>query len=127
MKSAYYGNYSYMTRVEESRSRRLARVRQVKRQKLFLIIGLLITILLCLFFSIKAFAGTKERTSGQDKQFTSVMIYCGDSVESLASDYYDVHYSSEDSLAKEIRSINHLGSDDRLIPGNYIIIPYYRQ
>ena len=127
MKATYYGDYSYMTRVQESRYRRVARVRQVRRQKLLIVIGLLITFTLCMIFSIRAFAGTGESRadSDYDRKYRSIMIYCGDTVESLAGEYYDPGFSSVEDLEREIMSINHIKSNEKLIPGNFLIIPYY--
>lgn len=50
MRSTYYGNYDYMDRVEEMRFKRIARTRQVRRQKLLIIIGVLITMAFISFF-----------------------------------------------------------------------------
>ena len=127
MKKAYYGDYSYMTRVDDSRSRRVARARQVRRQKMLVLIGILITVVLCLFFSIKAFANTDKCDEESDlcKQYKSVMIYCGDTIGSIAEDNYDIRYSSVGKMEKEIMSINHICADEKLIPGNFLIIPYY--
>ena len=127
MRNTYYGDYSYMYRVDEQRNRRLARARQVRREKMYLIIGVLITMALCSFFSIKAFANT-DNTSADSfgtKQYRSIMIYCGDTVESIAEDNYSFQFSSVDRMAGEIRSINHLADDEVLIPGNYLVIPYF--
>ena len=125
MKSVYYGDYNYMTRVEESRCKRVARAKQVRRQKLLILIGLLITIVMCLFFSVKAFAHTDTDNADNGKQFKSIMIYCGDTVGSVAEKNYDEKFSSVGRLEKEIRSINNISADEELIPGNYIVIPYY--
>ena len=132
MRNTYYGDYSYMYRVDEQRNRRLARARQVRREKMYLIIGVLITMALitmalCSFFSIKAFANT-DNTSADSfgtKQYRSIMIYCGDTVENIAEDNYTPEFSSAERLAGEIMNINHISSDETLIPGNYIVIPYY--
>lgn len=129
MRATYYGEYSYMNRVENQRQARKnsARAIQVRRRKFLLIIGIIITIALCTVFSVKAFAGT-DRSKGDCgmKQYKSIMIYCGDTVESIAEDNFSFPYSSSDILADEIRSINHLASEEQLIAGNYIVIPYYQ-
>ena len=127
MKKTYYGNYDYMNRVQEQRSRRLARERQVKRQKLFFIIGVLITMAFISFFSVRAFANTDNTAADSfgTKQYKSIKIYCGDTVGSIADKYYSFQYSSVDRLASEIMSINHIAPDEKLIPGNYIVVPYY--
>ncbi|MBO4267176.1 MAG: hypothetical protein J5910_08330 [Lachnospiraceae bacterium] len=123
MRAIYYGDYNYMIRVDEQRSRRKARTRQVRRQKL-LVIGLLITIALVLFCSIRAFAGTSEDSEGNvSKTYRSIKIYCHDTVESIAEENFCTNYSTVDKMADEIRHINHLSADETLIPGNYIVIP----
>ena len=127
MKRTYYGNYRYMDMVEERRLRRVARARQVKRQKMFFIIGVLITMAFISFFSVRAFANTDNNSADSfgTKQYKSIKIYCGDTVESIAKDNYSFQYSSVDRLAGEIRSINNISSEEKLIPGNYLVIPYF--
>ncbi len=128
MRSAYYGNYNYMNRVEDQRCRRMARARQVRRQKLFLIIGVLITMAFISFFSVKAFAHTDDPAGCfGTKQYKSIMIYCGDTVESIAEENFCPMYPSCEKMVQEIRSINHIGSGEELIPGNYLVIPYFKQ
>ena len=127
MKATYYGDYSYMNRVEEQRLRRIARTRQVRRQKFFLIIGVLITMAFISFFSIRTFANTDNSSECfGTKQYKSVMIFCGDTVDSIAERNYSFVYSSPQKTAYEIRSINNLGRDEVLIPGNYLIVPYFK-
>ncbi len=127
MKATYYGYYSYMNRVEEQRLRRIARTRQVRRQKFFLIIGVLITMAFISFFSIRTFANTDNSSECfGTKQYKSVMIFCGDTVDSIAERNYSFVYSSPQKMADEIRSINNLGRDEVLIPGNYLIVPYFK-
>ncbi len=128
MRSSYYRmrEYDQMVRERENRNRRAARTRQVRRQKLSIIIGVLITMAFISFFSIKAFANTGNSCETYvTKQYKSVMIYCGDTVESIAEDNYSVMFSSVDKLADEIRNINHISGGEKLIPGNYLVIPYF--
>ncbi len=128
MKSSYYRNreYNEMIRVREQRCRRAARARQVKRQKLLLLLGVLITMAFISFFSIKAFANTGNTSEAfMSKQYKSVMVYCGDTVESIAEENYNFMFSSVGKLAEEIRNINHISKGEQLVPGNYIVIPYF--
>lgn len=129
MRDTYYGDYSYMTRVQETRSRRATRARRVKRQKMFIVIGVLITLALCSFFSIKAFANTDSSSTDSfgTKQYKSVKIYCRDTVESIAEDNFSFQFSSVEKMAREIRSINHMSDDEELVPGNYIVVPYFSE
>ena len=127
MKRTYYGNYNYMDRVEEQKCRRIARQREVRRQKFFIIIGVIITMAFISFFSVRAFANT-DNTSADcfgTKQYKSIKIYCGDTVGSIADEYYSFQFSSVDKLAEEIMKINHISPDEKLIPGNYLIVPFY--
>ena len=134
MRSTYYGDYSYMTRVENSRSLRFLKGKSRAKthlrgsRKLLIVIGIIFTIILCTIFSVKTFAGTDNNSKRGEygmKQYKSIMVYCGDTVESIAEENYSFPFSSCDRLADEIRSINHLGSDEKLIAGNYIVIPFY--
>ncbi|MBR6158996.1 MAG: hypothetical protein IKQ40_01745 [Lachnospiraceae bacterium] len=128
MRRTYYGDYDYMDRITERRSRRVAsaRARQVKRRKILLIIGVLITMGLCSFFSVRAFANTDTSADGFGaKKYRSIMIYCGDTVEKIAEANYSFQFASVDRMADEIRSINHISVNEQLIPGNYIVVPYF--
>ena len=58
--------------------------------------------------------------------YTSILIYPGDSIASLAERYYTDEYGDEAALAREIISINHLDYDGSLTAGNHIIVPVYR-
>ena len=123
----YTNSYNYMERIERQRYARTARVKQIKRQKIMLVIGLFITILLITLFSLKAFVYANDKaTDNGTKMFKSTVIYCGDTVNSIAEENYIISgYSSVTSYEKEIRSINHLSNDTNLIPGNYIVLPYF--
>lgn len=129
MRDTYYGDFNYMYRAEDLRAARKkhARTVQLRRRKLLLLVGILITIALCTIFSVRTFAGTNS-DKGEEcgmKQYKSIMIYCGDTVESIAEANFSFPFSSSEKLADEIRSINHIGSNEKLIAGNYIVIPYY--
>ncbi len=127
MRSTYYGDYDYMRRVEDARLTRAARVRHVRHMNILITIGVLITMALCSFFSVKAFANT-DNTSADSfgtKQYRSVVIYCGDTIDSIAEANYNSLYPSVESLADEIRNINNISDNEKLIPGNYIIVPYF--
>ena len=127
MKSSYYRIDSYMEMYEVQKKNRLARARQVRRQKSLILIGVLITMAFISFFSIKAFADTGNTSDCfGTKQFKSVKIFCGDTVESIAEDNYCALYPSVGRYAQEIRTINHISAGEELIPGNYIVIPYFQ-
>ena len=59
------------------------------------------------------------------KKYKSVMIYCGDSMESIADKNITDEYKTEAKFIKEVCSINNITEDTKLVPGNHIIVPYY--
>ena len=76
--------------------------------------------------SIRSFAGSENSRSGLSKQYTSVMVYPGDSLDSVADKYLCPEQSDRDRLIREIASINHLSPENPLTTGNHIIVPVYR-
>ena len=57
------------------------------------------------------------------KYYTSVVIYPGDTLTSLAEEYGD-HFESAESFIKDVQLTNHM-YDDKIIAGTNLIIPYY--
>ena len=60
------------------------------------------------------------------KCYRSVMIYLGDTVYSIAEENIGEGYDSVAAYAKEIVRINHIDLDTVLIPGNYLVVPYFK-
>ena len=97
--------------------------RGILRKKLILTCILFIVIILFSVLSVKLFVFADDGSkSTSTVKYTSVMIYCGDSVDSIA-EQYSANPSDVTEIANEICSINHILSDDTLIPGNYLIVP----
>lgn len=118
-------NYNYMTRVEEQRIRRLNRYRQNRINKLILI-GLIASFIIGSIITVNAFAASNTtKDINYTKQYKSICIYCGDTLDNVAEEYYTDEYKSINQFKKEIKAINHIAEEDALIPGNYIVIPYY--
>ncbi|HAG70470.1 MAG TPA: hypothetical protein DCL38_10960 [Lachnospiraceae bacterium] len=59
------------------------------------------------------------------KCYKSVMIYLGDTLESISVDNLDERYYSIDTYRNEIRRINHISDETVLIPGNYLVVPCF--
>ena len=74
---------------------------------------------------IYASSGAKEMESGNKTGYKSVMIYFGDTLETVAEKYGMEEYASPDAYMEEVCRINHLQTYTALVPGNYIIIPCY--
>ena len=76
---------------------------------------------------IYAFAYTTEAPVEENvKCYRSVMIYLGDTVYSVAEENFGDGYDSVAAYAKEIVRINHIDIDTALIPGNYLVVPYFK-
>ena len=58
------------------------------------------------------------------KQYISIEINSGDTLESIAKAYYGPGYSSLKNYIKDIKDVNNM-VDDSIYAGGYIIIPQY--
>ena len=104
----------------------IKRTKQVRKQKRVLAITFCVAfIITSLFISAKAYAGNSKCESDSVKKYKSVMIYSGDTVESIAAVYMTAEYSSVNKYINEVYSINGINNATVLVPGNHIIVPYY--
>lgn len=103
---------------------KMRRQKQLRRR----VTGTLLTVLLML--GIVFFCGriTNAQEKSGDiayKYYTSIEISSGDSLWSIAEKYRDDHYDSIQDYMDEVVSINHIGNRNRLISGQFLVIPYY--
>jgi len=104
----------------------IKRTEQVRRQKRVLVITFILAfIFTSVILSGKAYAGNHKTDSNSVKKYKSIMIYSGDTMESIAAEYMTDEYSSSVKYINEVYSINGINNATVLIPGNHIIIPYY--
>ena len=108
-------------RIERNRERR---IRNCRRQ--FFLLAL--TVILVLFFTISYHAiishATEADTEISYKYYKSIEIENGDTLWTLADTYAGEQYASTQDYIDEVIHINHL-SDDTIIAGQYLIVPYY--
>lgn len=118
-------------RVSERRIRnnRKKRNRQLKRQFIAVLFGMMLTVVISgTFFGMKSKAQTAdEAQSLQYKYYTSITVAAGDTLLQYASEYADDHYDSVDDYVKEVMDINHLKSSESIKYGQKLIIPYYSE
>ena len=69
--------------------------------------------------------GRAECSTEKSKKLTSVCIEEGDSVWSIAENYYTEECGSMKEYVKEITKTNHLESSDSIHAGCYLVVPYY--
>lgn len=119
----------YMERAEARKIYRLQREKQVKRQRRIIFSVMFAVVLLIAVLSIKhfAYASANPDELPRMKYYTSIMIYNGDTLESITSKYITKEYKSAEQYIYEIRCMNHLSEDTSLIAGNYLTIPYYAE
>lgn len=120
---------TYRERAAHARLRRARKVRLL--YSMIAAVMVLIILIVCLLrFGFSSHAD--EMDPDGEKFYTSVLITYEMSAEDYAGLYADPeYYSSERDYLKEVCRINHLsmlnGEIQGLMPGNYIIIPYYAE
>ncbi|MCR5734632.1 MAG: hypothetical protein K6G22_08510 [Lachnospiraceae bacterium] len=102
--------------------------RALERKRNMILIFILSMIIFVLVFSCFAYASDKKDSvsAAGTKCYKSVVIHLNDTLDTIAQGNLSNGYSSDDELVKEIISINRISADTALIPGNSLIVPYYR-
>lgn len=115
--------------MENQRAGRMQKRRKRRLQRLYRKISIAVmtaTLMLCLFGTVfSREVKAVEQTAGM-KYYTSIQIDHGDSLWSIADEYCDNHYSSRGAYVKEVASINGIGMYDKLLCGEYLVVPYYK-
>ena len=120
----------------EIRSQKIAylkekRRREIMRTKFLIAIAVIIVIAVFLLFMIPQRVGASSNIEQVETQkvYKSVEIQTGDSLWSIASDYYNddythIHYDDINDYIKELKSMNSL-KDDVIHSGANITVAYY--
>ena len=85
----------------------------------------LIGALVITFGSFLSRAEEKEPDVTYYKYYTNIEIHPGDTLWELAEDYMDENYESREAYMDEVRELNSLNSDSKIVAGQYLIMPYY--
>lgn len=100
--------------------------RKRQRRKNILLFAMTFFLVATLSLGVNAFLSNAK--SGSDdieyKYYKSIIIQRGDTLMSIASVHMDDNYVSTESYVNELIKINGL-RDDKIVAGNYLIIPYY--
>lgn len=118
-------------RISRRDHKRIIKSRRMRRMSArFITVFSLFLLFITITGAINSFAGSTLPSSDSSdteykKCYTSIMIYPGDSIDSITDKYYTSQFKDKDSLAFEILSINHLSPEKTLEPGNHIIVPVY--
>ena len=98
--------------------------RRVNRRRLICAAALAAGILMILLLG----AGITAASAKQEEKevyYTAVRIESGDSLWSLAKKYAP-EYSDISEYVATLREVNQIRREDRLIPGQLLIVPYYK-
>ena len=109
-----------------SLKKRLARQKQVNRVRNILLLLFTLIFIFVISFLIVSFSSQASDMNHQAsyKYYKSIQISSGDTLWSIAQNNMDEHYSTAAQYVAEIKQMNSLSSD-RIIAGNYLLIPYY--
>jgi len=120
---------NYLEREEARKMRRQQREKKVKRQRFIIFFTVFAVVLFIAIVSISYFAYANDQPESVEcaKYYKSIMVYQGDTLDSIADQYITDEYPSKEQYIYEVSCINALSDDTELIAGNYLIIPYYTQ
>ena len=104
------------------------RRRNEKRKVVFLGV---VTIVLVFMIGL-TFGGFLSKAKGNvnlneyNKYYANIEIQPGDTLWELADEYMDpVNYDSKDSYISEVLAINSLKSENHIVAGQFLVMPYY--
>ena len=97
-------------------------LKRSSRRKTKMIFLILLSSLI-LTFAIITFT-VQGSTKLEEKYYKSILINSGDSLWSIAEQYYDKDNSSISSYIEELKNINNI-SNENIKSGNYLVVSYY--
>lgn len=121
MKRTYNNKISVKANI--NMNRRAARVYMQKRL-IAIAIVLIISLVILLGTSIKAFAGSGSSDITLYKYYTSIQVQPGDTLWGIAQQYTANTNVKVSDYIDEVRNMNHL-PDDTITSGKHIVISYY--
>lgn len=105
-------------------SRREAEIPYMFLGKLAALVLVMVALFLLVLFVLPERTASAGNSTGGRYCITSVQIEAGDSLWSLATEYYTEEFVSIPEYIKEIKRMNGLSSDT-LYAGSYLLIPQY--
>lgn len=109
---------------ERNYSRKQKRVKEVRRNILFLILSVFMIAVITVMFCSFSTQASEQAHQVSYKYFQSIEIQKGDTLWSIAAHYADEHYADLTEYVAEVKTLNGL-STEKIQTGNYLMIPYY--
>ncbi len=97
---------------------------EIERKKIIIIAAIAAVFFAVIIYG-RGMLMTAYGHTDKTKTVTSVLIEEGDSLWSIASEYYSRECGDMKDYVDEIRDANHIFGDT-INAGNYIIVPFYR-
>lgn len=121
-------SFSEMNHIERRRMyQRRKRIHALQKQMMILTITIVIVLSGVIGLSV---FNAKAKSSQSDitlyKYYKNVQIQADDTLWDLAKENYCEEKQSIKEYIQEVKNINHL-SDDSIVAGNYIVLPYYSE
>ncbi len=90
-------------------------------------VTLFASMVMIMFFCFFSFSGEVHAQDEQilHKYYTSVYVNPGDTLWTIAGEYYDLGYENRKEYINEVMDINHLTHASDLQSGTVIYVPYY--
>ena len=111
----------------ENNIRNIRKLRKNKTVKYHLsFVFLAAVMILSVFFTVKS-VYAKNSNDNKVKLYKSIMVYSGDTLETIAEKYTSDEQVSTSAYIKEVANINNITTETVLVPGNHIIVPYYAE
>lgn len=105
--------------------KRIKRKKEIRRKVILFFLFIFFVCAMIIPFHTLVSNASSEIEDISVKYFTCIMVEYGDTLYDIADQYQDDEfYSTHEILIDEIKSINHLTSDE-IKAGQYIIVPYY--
>ena len=120
-------NIREMTDRELRNYRRMLRLERERRQKIMKV-GITFTAIFAVILICVITGSLKAQANNGFKYYTSVTVETGQTLWSIADDFIDCeHYKDKNAYIAEVESINHLDSEEKLLTGQVLIVPYYSE
>lgn len=116
----YYMNSNTKSNISAARRKRVIQL----RMRLATLAVCLIALFILAFIS-DGTVSDAENNRKKVKLFTSIEVSYGDTLYDIASQYVDENYKNTSEYINEVVKINSLDNSDKIVAGQYIIVPYY--
>ena len=103
---------------------------ELSKRKKAILLGVVTVVLVFMigltFGGFLSKAKESSNLSEYTKYYTNIEIHPGDTLWDLADEYMDtVNYDSKEAYIREVLSINSLNSENHIVAGQFLIMPYY--